>query len=89
MEPEVALEAKIAEDGGIARDKASRIERLARMCQERDVLLIAAIDGKGFRRFGDVMLPIIRNTRGYIYTLQNLDRIAGIERVQKLRGLHQ
>lgn len=89
MEPEVALEAKIAEDGGTARDKASRIERLARMCRERDVLVIAAIDGKGFRRFGDVMLPIIRNTRGYTYTLQNLDRIAGIERVQKLRGLHQ
>jgi hypothetical protein len=84
-QPEVALESKIAEDGGTARDKASRIERLARMCRERDVLLIAAIDGKGFRRFGDVMLPIIRNTRGHTYTLQNLDRIADVERVQKLR----
>ncbi|MFO8008358.1 MAG: hypothetical protein R6V05_11565, partial [Candidatus Brocadiia bacterium] len=84
-QPEVALESKIAEDGGTARDKASRIERLGRMCRERDVLLIAAIDGKGFRRFGDVMLPIIRNTRGHTYTLQNLDRIADIKEVQDLR----
>ena len=83
--PRVALESKIAEDGGTARDKASRIERLSRMCRERDVLLIAAVDGKGFRRFGDVMLPIIRNTRGYTYTLQNLDEIADIECIWKLR----
>ncbi len=88
-QPQVALESKIAEDGGTARDKASRIERLARMCRERDVLLIAAIDGKGFRRFGDVMLPIIRNTRGHTYTLQNLERIADVARIQKVRRHYQ
>jgi hypothetical protein len=89
VRPAIALESKIAEDGGTARDKASRIERLARMCQQRDVLLVAAIDGKGFRRFRDVMLPIIRITRGHTYTLQNLDRMVDIDRVQKLRRPHQ
>jgi len=83
--PEVAIEAKIAADGGTARDKASRIERLARMCDQRDVLLIAVIDGAGFRRFNDVMLPIIRNTQGHTYTLQNLAGICDVGRVQQLR----
>jgi hypothetical protein len=84
--PVVALEAKIAADGGTARDKASRIERLALMCAEQDVMVVAAVDGKGFRRFNDVMLPIIRNTEGRTYTLQNLEEMLEIDRIAALRG---
>jgi hypothetical protein len=63
-EPAVALEAKVAEDGGTARDKAGRIERLGRMCREHGVLLVAAIDGKGFRRFGRWFCPSCEVPRG-------------------------
>jgi len=66
----VIIESKLAEDGGTARDKASRIERLRHTCDERNILLVALVDGKGFRRFNDVLFPIIRNTRGHTYTLR-------------------
>jgi hypothetical protein len=84
--PAVALEAKVAEDGGTARDKAGRIERLARMCREHGVLLVAAIDGKGFRRIRDVVLSIMRSTQGHTYTLSTIERILDIPHVRRLRG---
>ncbi|MFO7958534.1 MAG: hypothetical protein R6X33_15705 [Candidatus Brocadiia bacterium] len=83
--PEVAIEAKLVADGGTARDKASRIERLARMCDRQEVLLVAVIDGTGFRRVGDTTLPIVKSTRGHTYTLQNLESLCEIPRVQRLR----
>jgi len=82
--PSIIIESKLAEDGGTARDKASRIERLRHTCDERDVLLIALVDGKGFRRFNDVLFPIIRNTRGHTYTLETLDDLLDVDRVRSL-----
>ncbi|MFW6119000.1 MAG: hypothetical protein ACOC7S_01545, partial [Planctomycetota bacterium] len=76
---------RVPADGGKARDKASRIERLARMCDRQEVLLVAVIDGTGFRRVGDTTLPIVRSTRGHTYTLQNLESLCEIPRVQRLR----
>ncbi len=84
----VVIESKLAEDGGTARDKASRIERLRHTCDERDILLVALVDGKGFRRFNDVLFPIIRNTRGHTYTLATLDDLLEVDRIQDLRGRH-
>jgi len=83
--PTVVIESKLAEDGGTARDKASRIERLRHTCNERNILLVALIDGKGFRRFNDVLFPIIRNTTGHTYTLETLDHILELERIQILK----
>lgn len=84
--PRVVIESKLAEDGGTARDKASRIERLRHTCDERGVVLMALIDGKGFRRFNDVLLPVIRNTRGHTYTLATLDDLLVADEIQALRG---
>ena len=84
QEPEVVVESKLAEDGGTARDKASRIERLRHTCDERGILLVALVDGKGFRRFKDVLFPIIRTTRGHTYTLQTLDSLLAVDRVRRL-----
>lgn len=44
--PTAIIEAKLAEDGGTARDKAARIERLCREGQAKGVRCIAVIDGK-------------------------------------------
>lgn len=84
--PTVAIEAKLAEDGGTARDKAARIERLCREAQEKGVLPLAVIDGKGFYRINDVTAPIIRNTLGETYTLKTVERVLEIPKVASLRG---
>lgn len=82
--PIVVIESKLAEDGGTARDKASRIERLRHTCDRRGIALMAVVDGKGFRRFNDVLLPIIRNTKGYTYTLETLPAIVEAEPIRRL-----
>jgi hypothetical protein len=84
QEPVVVIESKLAEDGGTARDKASRIERLRHTCDRRGIALMAVVDGKGFRRFNDVLLPIIRNTKGYTYTLETLPAIVDAEPIRRL-----
>jgi len=84
--PTVAVEAKLAEDGGTARDKASRIERLKNTCRRRDILLMALVDGRGFRRFNDVMLPIVLHTEGHTYTLETLEEILLVKRIRTLKG---
>lgn len=84
-QPRVVIEAKLAEDGGTARDKAARIERLCREAFGKGVLPLAVIDGKGFYRINDVTAPILRNTRGETYTLRTLDRILEIPQIAALR----
>ncbi len=71
--PRIVIEAKLAEDGGTARDKASRIERLSRTTDSQGIALIAVIDGKGFFRINDVLAPILKVTRGLTFTLSTLD----------------
>lgn len=83
--PAVVIEAKLAEDGGTARDKAARIERLCREALAKRVFPIAVIDGKGFYRINDVTAPILRNTRGETYTLKTLARLIEIPAVSALR----
>jgi hypothetical protein len=71
--PSIVIEAKLAEDGGTARDKASRIERLSRITDRQGVVLVAVVDGKGFFRINDVLAPILRVTKGLTFTLSTLD----------------
>lgn len=84
--PTIAIEAKLAEDGGTARDKASRIERLKNTCERRNILLMALVDGRGFRRFNDVMLPIVQHTGGHTYTIETIEDILNVDRVLTLKG---
>ena len=83
--PTVAIEAKLAEDGGTARDKAARVERFCHEARQKEVFPIAIIDGKGFFRINDVTAPIIRNTQGETYTLKTLERILKIPHIAMLR----
>ena len=83
--PTVALEAKLAEDGGTARDKAARVERFCIEARKKGVLPIAVIDGKGFYRLNDVTAPILKNTRGETFTLKTLERILVLPGIAALK----
>jgi len=84
--PTLALEAKLAEDGGTARDKAARVERFCIEARKKGVLPIAVIDGKGFYRLNDVTAPILKNTRGETYTLKTLERLLTLPQIAALKG---
>jgi hypothetical protein len=76
--PQIVIEAKLAEDGGTARDKASRIDRLSRTTESRGLTLIAVVDGKGFFRINDVLAPILRVTKGLTFTLSTLEALVDL-----------
>lgn len=84
--PSLVVEAKLAEDGGTARDKAARIERLCREAKSKGIVPIAVIDGKGFYRINDVTAPILRNTEGETYTLKTIERILDLPEIALLKG---
>jgi len=81
VSPEVIIEAKIAGDDGTARDKVTRILRLAEMRDQRirenrpSFELIACIDGRGFGVRRQDMRNLLRATRGKVFTLSNLDAL--------------
>jgi len=83
---EVVIEAKVAEDGGTARDKASRIERLARIAEAKNAVCIAVIDGKGFRRINDVLVPILANCKGKVFSYSNLRELLTLPEIAKWVG---
>lgn len=85
-EPSVVIEAKVAEDGGTARDKASRIERLSRAAYARNVTLISVVDGLGFHRINDVLAPILGNSKGLVYTYKNLPEIMQVPVLKAFEG---
>lgn len=83
-DPEIIVEAKLCEDGGTARDKASRIERLKAPCEAEGILLAALVDGKGFRRFDDVLMPIVEHTGGHTYFLENVEEMLDIPYIRSV-----
>lgn len=85
LNPRIVIEAKLAEDGGTARDKASRIERLARTTEPAGMTLIAVVDGKGFFRINDVLAPILKVTKGLTFTLSTLDAMVEVPAFKPFR----
>lgn len=65
----VVIEAKLAEDGGTARDKIARILELAAV---PDVEVIACIDGRGFTREKDIK-KLLLALKGKVFTLSTLN----------------
>jgi hypothetical protein len=82
--PAVVIEAKITGDDGTARDKATRIEKLATMSAERirtgqlGFQVIACIDGRGFGVRREDMRRILLRTEGKVFTLNTLDHLIAI-----------
>ncbi len=81
LNPCVVIEAKITGDDGTARDKATRIERLASMRDERirngqkGFQVIACIDGRGFGVRREDMRRMLQRTEGKVFTLSTLDQM--------------
>lgn len=86
--PLVIIEAKITEDEGTARDKITRVQRLALMNQERVTKsklpfeVIACIDGRGFTRRSDLE-KLILATNGKIFTLKTIGQMVSFSRLQE------
>lgn len=83
--PVVLIEAKLSEDGGTSRDKAGRIEKLFHEIGDRPIALVAVVDGKGFRRINDTLAPILRHTRGRTFFLGNLNQLAEVPDIARLK----
>jgi len=91
--PQVIIEAKITEDDGTARDKATRIQHLGELSLEGQpegqykYEVIACIGGRGFGvRRGD-MEKMILATRGKVFTLKTLDRLVECTRLNQFKSL--
>lgn len=84
--PTVIIESKVAEDGGTARDKASRISNLARAAEDRGLLACAVIDGRGWSERPGSLADVVIATQGRTYTLATLGHLLEIPDVNTLRG---
>lgn len=80
-EVDVAIEAKLTEDDGTARDKVARIKalrqnedrRAAQGAQRRQI--VAVIDGRGFEHRVRDLADMLEACDGYVYTLAELDQL--------------
>ena len=87
--PSVIIEAKITGDDGTARDKVARIERLARMRDDRrtngeqEFEVVACIDGRGFGVRREDMRGLIVRTEGKVFTLATLDQLIAHTRLNE------
>ena len=79
--PSVIIEAKLTEDDGTARDKATRVIRLCQMSEQRvrdgkpPYQVVACLAGRGFGVRREDMRQMIFHTKGKVFTPKTLDRI--------------
>jgi hypothetical protein len=89
--PQVIIEAKITEDDGTARDKATRIQHLGTLSMagqppdKPKYEVIACIAGRGFGVRREDMKKMLIATRGKVFTLRNLDRLIDCTRLQQYK----
>ena len=81
------LECKLVNDGGTARDKALRFERLrAESIRLGGVPLLGVLAGLGWTRVNDTLGPVVRDTDGRVFTLSNLDEMLTVSPFPLLTG---
>jgi hypothetical protein len=86
--PGVVIEAKITSDDGTARDKVTRIRRLATQRDEHvqagrpTYQVIACIDGRGFRERRADMRQMLLALDGMVFTTATLDRLVSSSRLR-------
>jgi hypothetical protein len=89
--PQIVIEAKIAEDDGTARDKVTRVQHLgelSRAGQEGDqprFEVVACIGGRGFGVRREDMRKLLYATRGKVFTLKTIDRMVNYTRLKEFR----
>jgi len=91
--PQVIIEAKITEDDGTARDKATRIQHLGELSlagrphDKPKFEVIACIGGRGFGVRKEDMKKILLATRGKIFTMKTLDNLVEFSRLKEFKTL--
>jgi len=81
------LECKGTNNGGTARDKALRFERLRdESIRLGGVPLIAVLGGMGWTRLNDALGPVIRDTDGRVFTLATLRSLMEVSPFPSLRN---
>jgi hypothetical protein len=89
--PQVIIEAKLTEDDGTARDKATRIQHLGEISMagqppdQPKFEVIACIGGRGFGVRKEDMKKMLLATRGKVFTLKTLDRLVECSRLNEFR----
>jgi len=79
--PAVVIEAKLTEDDGTARDKATRIIRLCQMSDQcaregkSSYQVVACLAGRGFSVRREDMRQMIYHTKGKVFTPKTLDQL--------------
>jgi hypothetical protein len=82
------LECKGASDGGTARDKAARFGALRAQANGLGgIPVFAVLGGVGWRRTGDALGPVVRDTDGRTFTLATLPDMLTCEPFPSLKGL--
>ncbi|MEW6727262.1 hypothetical protein ACP3TJ_04130 [Desulforudis sp. 1088] len=86
--PQVVIEAKITEDDGTARDKVTRIQRLALLSGTGELPhfeVVACIGGRGFGVRREDMKKLLLATRGKVFTSKSLDHLVEYTRLRAFR----
>ena len=90
--PQIVIEAKLAEDDGTARDKVTRVQHLVSLSMKGlaptdppRFEVIACIAGRGFKVRREDMKKLLLATRGKVFTLQNLSRLVDCTRLSEFR----
>jgi hypothetical protein len=82
------LECKLVNDGGTARDKALRFERLrSESVRLGGIPLLAVLGGMGWARVNDTLGPVVRDTDGRVFTLSTLPAMLEVAPFPSLTGL--
>ena len=84
-QPAVVVESKVAEDGGTARDKASRIEGLADSARRAGLVVCALVDGKGWSERPGALVDVVIATDGRTYSLQTMKQLLSVSEIAGLR----
>lgn len=90
--PQIIIEAKITEDDGTARDKATRIQHLGELSlsgrsgDNPKYEVIACIGGRGFGVRREDMKKMILATRGKVFTAKTLDRLVEYTRLKEFKA---
>ena len=73
------LECKGTNNGGTARDKALRFERLrAEAIRLNGTPLFAVLSGIGWARVNDALAPVLRDTEGRVFTISTLETMLNV-----------
>ena len=81
------LECKATSDGGTARDKALRFERLRdESVRLGGIPLLAVLGGIGWARVNDTLGPVVRDTDGRVLTLATLPEMLDVAPFPSLLG---